>query len=692
MNSTPLFVVALSVLTLASCIEEGFAATGSHQLFPAADVKVESNDGAAVRMDGDVAVVDVAPEHGFGGAKFVLREPFALNPYKTLSVEVSNRTDRALSFGFYGIHRGNSTWYAPQRFRLEPNQAKAVAAPNRRKCYVMAPGSQGLDGMIGYDARHFPTSVNASGAIDFFIVFCDRQKEPASFDVKRIWADDVRPADVLDIGDKFFPFVDEFGQYAHADWPGKVHSLDELKVSAKAEEAALLSEPESPIPGADRFGGWGAGPQLKATGMFRTEKWNGRWWLVDPDGHIFFSLGCNYVRLQGRTLVSRRERFFSWLPSREDPLFADCWKDGKFNWHVDSLYKGVDTVPQFDFAMANQKRLYGKDWKKSFIDRQHRRMRAWGFTSMGNWSDPEIMAASRTPYVDNFNLDSVRKLEGDKHGMWRKFPDVFAPDFASNVEQCALRTRTPKSRTDPWCIGWFVENELHWGQDNKTDDMIAAVVDSPDDQPAKVEYLKRIKAAYGEDATFESATAKDRDAFAADIAERYFSTVKAAIEKVAPGRLYLGCRFHNSYPAALRAAAKYCDVVSFNCYKVLPETPRPPADAVDKPTIIGEFHFGSLDRGSLHAGLVPCYDMKDRVEHYKAYVRAALKDRNLVGVHWFFWCDMPLTGWMDGADFMTGVLTVTDTPYPEMVEATRELARELYPSPQNTLPFRHRGH
>ena len=75
-------------------------------------------------------------------------------------------------------------------------------------------------------------------------------------------------------------------------------------------------------------------------------------------------------------------------------------------------------------------------------------MRSWGFTSMGNWCDPEIMAASRTPYVDNFNLDGTRKIEGDKHGMWRKFPDVFAPDFASNLVQRALTTRTPKSRTD----------------------------------------------------------------------------------------------------------------------------------------------------------------------------------------------------------------------------------------------------
>ncbi|MBQ3810797.1 MAG: hypothetical protein II839_08285 [Kiritimatiellae bacterium] len=653
----------------------------SLQLFPAEGTTVEPNDGGTVRTEGDVAVVDIAPGHDWGGVRFVFAEPFVLNAYETVSVEVSNRTDRALDFAFYGIHRGFFTWHASRRFRLGPHEGQVVTAPHPRKCYALARGSREIDGMIGYDSKNFFHSFDTSGAIDHYVVCCYSRKEPARFDVKAIRADGGRPGFTLDVDDAFFPFVDEFGQYAHADWPGKVHSLEELKAAAEAEDEALGADPVSPIPGADRFGGWGAGPQLEATGMFRTEKRNGRWWLVDPDGHLFFSLGCNYVRLQCRTPVLRRERFFSWLPARDDPPFADCWKDGKLNWLGDSLYKGAGAVPQFDFAMANQKRLYGADWKKAYVDRQHRRMRSWGFTSMGNWSDPEIMAASRTPYVDNFNLDGVRKLEGDKNGVWRKFPDVFDPDFASNVVACALKTRTPKSRTDPWCIGWFVENELHWGRGNRTDDMIDAVVGSPDDQPAKVEYLRRLRAAHGEDATFESATAEDREAFAAEIAERYFSTVKAAIGQVAPGRLYLGCRFHNSYPAALRAAAKYCDVVSFNCYKDLPEIPRFPADAVDKPTIIGEFHFGSLDRGAMHAGLVPCRDMADRAAHYKAYVRAALKDPNLVGVHWFFWCDMPLTGWMDGEDYMTGILTVTDTPHPEMVEATRELARELYAAP-----------
>ena len=649
-------------------------------LFPAADTKPEGYDGAQVRVEDGAAVVDVAPDHKFSGVNFVFPAPFALNRYDAWYAEVSNRTDRTLDFIAHGIAKGTPKRFATIKFSLGPGEGTVVKAHCSRKCYTLAPGSKGLPGMMGYDLEFRPDHLDKSGSIVSVIIFSTLQKSPAQFDVKRVWVDGEQADMTLKVDDEFFPFVDEFGQFAHAEWPGKVHSLDELKAAAKADEEDLAAHPDSPIPGADRFGGWGAGPQLKATGLFRTEKWNGRWWLVDPDGHIFFSLGCNYVRLQGKTAVLGREKFFSWLPVKKDPLFGDCWHKDKHKWLSKCFYRDKGMVSQFDFAQANQKRIYGQGWKAIFNERQHRRMRSWGFTSMGNWSDPEIMAMSRTPYVDNFNLDGVRKIAGDKKGVWRKFPDVYAPDFEENVLKCAYKTRIEKSRTDPWCIGWFVENELHWGTgwNGNGGELAKAAVDSPEDQPARIEYLRRIRAAHSADATFKDATDEDARAFAADIAERYFSTVKKAIETVAPGRLYLGCRFCKGYPDAIRAASRYCDVISYNIYGELPVTPRPDDGMVDKPTIVGEFHFGSLDRGSMNAGLVACRDMKERMEKYKAYVRYALADEHLVGVHWFFWGDMPLTGWMDGEDFLTGVTTVTDSPRPEMVEATRELAREMY--------------
>ena len=649
-------------------------------LFPAAETKPEGYDGAQVRIEGGAAVVDVAPRHRFSGVNFVFPEPFALNRYDVWCAEVSNRTDRTLEFIAHGIAKGTPKRFANMRFSLGPGEGKVVKAHCNRKCYTVTPGSKGLPGMMGYDLEFRPDHLDKTGSISSVIVFSMPQESPAQFDVKRVWVEGEQPDMTIKIDDDFFPFVDAFGQFAHAEWPGKVHSVKELRAAAAAEDAELAAHPESPIPGADRFGGCGAGPQLKATGMFRTEKWNGRWWLVDPDGHIFFSLGCCYVRLQGKTAVTDREKFFSWLPVKNDSFFGDCWYKGKHQWLNKCFYRGKGVVSLFDFAQANQKRIYGEDWKSIFNERQHRRMRSWGFTSMGNWSDPEVMSLSRTPYVDNFNLDCVRKIAGDKKGVWRKFPDVYAPDFAENVLKSAYKTRIEKSRTDPWCIGWFVENELHWGAgwNGNGEDLASAAVDSPEDQPARMEYLRRIRAAHGPDATFKDATHEDVKAFAADIAERYFSTVKKAVETVAPGRLYLGCRFCKGYPDAVRAATRHCDVVSYNSYSELPYTPRPDDGVIDKPTIIGEFHFGSLDRGTMNAGLVPCRDMKERVEKYKAYVRYAIKDEHLVGVHWFFWHDMPLTGWMDGEDFGNGVMDVTDNPHPEMVEATRELACELY--------------
>jgi len=44
----------------------------------------------------------------------------------------------------------------------------------------------------------------------------------------------------------------------------------------------------------DRYGGW-TGLTSSATGFFRLEKIDGRWWFVDPDGNAFIMLGVNHI-------------------------------------------------------------------------------------------------------------------------------------------------------------------------------------------------------------------------------------------------------------------------------------------------------------------------------------------------------------------------------------------------------------
>ncbi len=68
-------------------------------------------------------------------------------------------------------------------------------------------------------------------------------------------------------GDSFLTFIDGFGQFAHRDWPGKIHTDQDL-TSQRSVEAATLVAP----PGPDQrstYGGWTAGPRFEATGFFR---------------------------------------------------------------------------------------------------------------------------------------------------------------------------------------------------------------------------------------------------------------------------------------------------------------------------------------------------------------------------------------------------------------------------------------
>ena len=259
----------------------------------------------------------------------------------------------------------------------------------------------------------------------------------------------------------FFPFVDRFGQYAHTSWPGKVGSDAELRQRAADEARDFAERPESAIPDADRFGGWAGGPQLEATGMFRTEKVGGRWYFVDPDGRLFFSLGVNCVQFSSWTGVTGREKFFCDLPARDDGLFANCWGRQK-GPSVRGFYHDRFPYETFDFCRANLIRKYGPDdWLQKASALAVRRMRSWGLNTIGNWSSFGLVEQDRIPYTDAFST-RARPIGGNR-GFWRKFPDVFAPEFQDNVEADARKTAA-RSGADPWCLGWFVDNELDWGK------------------------------------------------------------------------------------------------------------------------------------------------------------------------------------------------------------------------------------
>ena len=94
--------------------------------------------------------------------------------------------------------------------------------------------------------------------------------------------------------------------------------------------------------------------------------------------------------------------------------------------------------------------------------------------------------------------------------------------------------------------------------------------------------------------------------------------------------------------------------------------------------VIGEFHFGALDRGMFHTGLVATASQADRADAYRRYVRSALGIRQIVGTHWFEFGDEAVTGRGDGENYQIGFVDVCDTPYAETIAASREIGRQLY--------------
>src|ERR1017187_5612838 len=105
------------------------------------------------------------------------------------------------------------------------------------------------------------------------------------------------------------PLVDQFGQWMGDDWPGKAASLDQLQAAWAAEEKALGKGDSSYC----HYGGY-EGTKAKATGFFRVEKIDGKWWFVDPDGHLFLSLGADSIGTSVSTSTQGREALFAALP------------------------------------------------------------------------------------------------------------------------------------------------------------------------------------------------------------------------------------------------------------------------------------------------------------------------------------------------------------------------------------------
>lgn len=592
-------------------------------------------------------------------------------------VEVALRVDNPKADGVARCLTGN--------VRLQPGEQKTLSVALARK---MPEGLRGkLFGMRGLPGGWIEKGGIDPANVDKLLVFVPRPQADHHFVIAGVRADGTYRESAPTEAGRLFPLIDAFGQYIHKDWPGKILTAADFAVRKRAETDDLAGH-AGPRDW-DQYGGWKGGPQLAASGRFRVQKRAGKWWFVDPEGRLFWSHGIDCVRMENATPTTDREDWFAALPAKSEAL-------GRFyghgNWAPHGYYQGK-SYETFNFTGANLWRKFGDDWNRTSAAEVHVRLRSWGMNTIGNWSDASITAFRKTPYVATVHVGG-RDIEGSE-GYWGKFSDPFDASFAESARKGMAAERN-RAVGDPWCLGYFLGNELSWGNETS---LASAALASPPDQPAKQAFLADLKAKYGEierlnavwgthyaswtslaEGRAAPAAKKAHDdlaAFYTRTAEQFFRVCREAVQQADPQGLYLGCRFAWVNDLAVRAACKHCDVVSFNRYqRSLAEMALP--QGVDRPLIIGEFHFGALDRGMFHTGLVPTASQQERAAAYRDYVQSALKNPLLVGTHWFQYGDQATTGRGDGENYQIGFVDICDTPYAETIQACREVGYTLY--------------
>jgi agarase len=424
---------------------------------------------------------------------------------------------------------------------------------------------------------------------------------------------------------------------------------------------------------------WGgvAGGASEPTGFFRLSEQDGVFWLTDPDGGRFISKGVDTVRFD------------------QDPI------------------QGSDRVP---YAQACQRKYGSLDaWRAGAA----RRLFGWGFNTLGAWSDEAVAAAAGAPLAVAPIIDLGMSFAWG-HRPGQDFPDLFDPAFDQHVRRRAQELCGPR-REDQGILGWFIDNELRWGPDWRgAEELIALFLSLPPASVGRIATFAWLKSRHSDFARFNvvwrtaaaswdevaslprvvapyqrrppyqrddaaeralnltdlsrAAFAADCDAFLELIAERYFAATSAAIRAADPHHLILGSRFaFVPPPAVIEAAARHCDVISFNCYGLEAGAAIDAYAATGKPCLIGEFSFRGIDSGlpnSNGAGPVVASQI-ERAACFRRYVTEALSKPALVGYHWFEHADQPAEGRFDGENSNFGTVRIDDTVYEEL---TRQMA------------------
>ena len=421
----------------------------------------------------------------------------------------------------------------------------------------------------------------------------------------------------------------------------------ELDMPWRAQPTRLLElldgyKPSAqPVP-VNRYGGRTDLPREKATGFFHTQKIDGRWWLIDPEGCRFYHVAINTVR---------------------EP------KEVKAN-----------------FGSSGQ-----------WADAVTKQLRENGFNGLGNGSSTNLQHVTQ-PLVwvlrHNFIFAFAREKNlveaaSGTQGFTNRCMPVFHPDFPAFCE--AYGKALAATANDPTLLGVMTENELQCPV-NLLDRYLASDASNPDLKPGRDAAAAWLTARKGS-LDLKSVTRRDRYEFIAYAFGRYYGIVTPIVRKYDPNHLYLGSRINYSAgqfdnPWFWKMLAPHHDVVSVNYYGRW----GPQADEfsdwaawADRPILITEWYAKAMDvepkLANTHGAGWLVRTQEDRARYYQHFALSALQTKNIVGWHFFkYMDDGPESKALDnlgGAN--KGMFDATGKPHQPVLDRARAVNREVYP-------------
>ncbi len=216
------------------------------------------------------------------------QEAWNLLPYVYLAADLRNPSEREVTVFCRVDNPGadGKDHCLTGQVQLPAGQTRTLIIPLAEK--MPASLRSQLFGMRGY-----PGLWNEQQGIDprqvtQLLFFVHRPREEHVFELLQVRATGERGPELATRPEELFPLIDRFGQFRHKEWPGKTAREADLERQRAAEQADLQSNP-APSDW-NIYGGWRTGPQLEATGRFRTHQFGGCWWLVDPEGRLHLNI------------------------------------------------------------------------------------------------------------------------------------------------------------------------------------------------------------------------------------------------------------------------------------------------------------------------------------------------------------------------------------------------------------------